>query len=53
MEENSFLVEKQDCISQSTVEVEYVVATNNCNQVMWVKKMLKDIRIEFEQPVII
>ena len=49
----SWMSKKQDCISQSIAEVEYVVATNNCNQVIWMKKMLKDISIEFEELVII
>ena len=49
----SWLRKKQDCIAQSTTEEEYVAATNNCNQVMWMKQMLKDIRIKFEEPVII
>ena len=31
----SWLSKKQDCISQSTVEVEYVAVANNYNQVMW------------------
>ena len=26
---------------------------NNCNQVMWMMKMLRDIIIEFEEPVFI
>jgi len=33
----SWLSKKQDCTSQSIAEVEYVVATNNCNQVIWMK----------------
>ena len=49
----SWLSKKQDCISQSTAEVEYVVATNNCNQIMWMKQMLKDIGIEFSESIII
>ena len=43
----SWLIKKQDCISQSAIEVEYVVVANNYNQVMWMKQMLKDIVIEF------
>ena len=49
----SWLSKKQDCISQSTTEAEYVVTTNNCNQVIWLKQMLKDIGTMFEKPVII
>ena len=35
------------------MEAEYVVATNHCNQVAWMKQMLKDIRIEISVPVVI
>ena len=49
----SSLSKKQVCISKSIVEAEYVAVANNCNQVMWMKKMLKDIRIEIEEIVII
>jgi hypothetical protein len=49
----SWIRKKDDFISQSTTKTEYVVETNNCNQVMWIIKMLKDIRIEFAKPVII
>ena len=49
----SWLRKKQDCISQSTTKSEYVVATNNYNQVMWMKQILKDIGIVFEEPIII
>ena len=33
----SWLSKKQNCISQSTAEVEYVAAANNCNQIIWMK----------------
>ena len=49
----SWLNKKQDCISQSTTEAEYVVAKNNYNQAIWMKYMLKDIGISFEEPIII
>lgn len=49
----SWLTKKQYCISQSTTEEEYVAATNNCNQVAWMKQILKDIRIEFNKPIFI
>ena len=49
----SWLGKKQDCISQSTTKAEYVAATNNYNQVIWMKKMLKDIGIKFIEPIII
>ena len=34
---------KQETTSQSTVEAEYIVAASAVNQVMWLKKMMKDI----------
>ena len=33
----SWLRKKQECTSQSTLEAVYVVTTNNCNQVIWMK----------------
>lgn len=49
----SWLSKKQNCTSQSTAEVEYVAAANNCNQIIWMKQMLKDIGIKFDEPVVI
>ena len=49
----SWLSKKQDCTSQSTIEAEYVAAANNCNQVILMKQMLKDIRIEIIEPIVI
>ena len=37
----------------STTKAEYVVVANKCNQVMWLKQMLKDIGITFEEPIVI
>lgn len=48
----SWINKKLDCISQSTIEAKYVEATNNSNQIIWMKKMLKDIEIEFTEPII-
>ena len=49
----SWLKKKQDCISQSIAKAKYVATKNKFNQVMWMKKMLKDIWINFEEPIII
>ena len=49
----SWLSKKQDCMSRSTLEAEYVVAAKNYNQAVWMKQMLKDIRIEFGEPIVI
>ena len=49
----SWLSKIQDYISQSTAKAEYVAPTNNCNQIMWMKQMLKDTGIEFLGPVVI
>lgn len=46
-------VKKQSCISLSTAEVEYVVAATNCTQVLWMKKMLKGIKVNYSEPVVI
>ena len=41
----SWLRKKKDFTSQSIVEAKYVAAINNYNQDVWMKQMLKDIRI--------
>ena len=42
---------KQTCTSQSIVEVEYVVATINCTNIVWLKHLLKGMKEEVTKPV--
>jgi hypothetical protein len=49
----SWLSKKQNNVSLSTAESEYVAAAINCTQVLWMKQMLKDFGITFEEPVVI
>ena len=35
----------------STAEAEYIVATTCCTQVLWMKQTLKDIQVEYDEPV--
>lgn len=49
----SWISKKKSCISLSIVEVEYVVVVTNYNQILWMKQMLKDIRIDYDEPVFI
>lgn len=49
----SWLSKKKDCIAQSTAEFEYVTATINYTQIVWMKQMLKDIGITFVELVVI
>jgi hypothetical protein len=49
----SWLSKKQDSVSLSTAKLEYVAATINCTQVIWMKQMLKDIGVIFDEPVVI
>ena len=44
---------KQNYISQSTTEVEYVVAIMNCSNVVWLKKLLKGMKEDITKPMII
>ena len=44
---------KQNCTSQSTVEVEYVVATVNCTNIVWIKQLLKRMKEEIIEPMIL
>lgn len=36
-------------MSLSTVEVEYIVATSCCTQILWMKQTLKDIGVMFDK----
>jgi len=49
----SWLSKKQDSISLSTAEEEYIAATCCCTQVLWMKHTLKDIRVVYEDLVTI
>lgn len=49
----SWLSKKRDCIAQSTVESKYVAIANNYTQVIWMKHMLKDIGVTFEELIVI
>ena len=44
---------KQSCTSQSTVEVEYVVAAINCTKIVWIKHLLKGMKEEVIEPMIL
>ena len=41
-----WLSKKQNSISLSIVEAEYIVARSYCTQLLWAKQMLKDYKIE-------
>jgi hypothetical protein len=47
----SWLRKKQTSISLSTTEAEYIAATTCCTQVLWMKQTLKDIKVEYDQPI--
>ena len=54
----SFLFRKQTskkkiCISQSIAEAEYVAATVNCSNVVWLKQLLKGKKEDITELVII
>ena len=42
---------KQNCTSQSTIEVEYVAAIVNCTNIVWIKQLLKGMKEEITEPV--
>ena len=49
----SWTSKKKNCISQSSAEVEYVVATANCTNVVWIKQLLKGMKEEIIEPMFI
>ncbi|KAK6146446.1 hypothetical protein DH2020_020315 [Rehmannia glutinosa] len=42
----SWFSKKQNCVSLSTTEVEYIAAGSYCAQVLWVRQQLRDYEIE-------
>lgn len=49
----SWTSKKQDAISLSTTKFEYIVAASNYTQVIWMKQMMKDIRVVYNEPTVI
>ena len=49
----SWTSKKQNCFSQSTTEAEYVAATVNCSNVVWLKQLLKGMKEDITEPMII
>ena len=49
----TWISKKQNCISQSTVEVEYVAAAVNCTNVVWIKQLLKGMKEEIIEPMVL
>ena len=47
----SWIRKKQSSVSLYTTEVEYIAATTCCTQVLWMKKTLKDIHVEYNEPI--
>ena len=45
----SWLNKKQDSVSLSTVEAEYIAATSCYTQVLWMKQTLKDIKVLYDE----
>ena len=49
----SWTSKKKNYISQSTTEVKYVATTVNCSNVVWLKKLLKGMKEDIIEPIII
>jgi len=49
----SWTSKKKIFISQSIVEVEYVATTINCSNIVWIKQMLKGMKEEITELVVI
>jgi hypothetical protein len=47
----SWLRKKQSSVSESIVEAEYIAATTCCTQFLWMKQTLKDIQVEYDEPI--
>ena len=49
----SWTSKKQNCISQSIEEVEYVVVAFNCSNIVWFKQLLEGMKVEIKAPIVI
>jgi hypothetical protein len=47
----SWLSKKQSSIYLSTTKAEYIATTTCCTQVLWTKKTLIDIQVEYDEPI--
>lgn len=47
----SWLSKTRALISLSTVEVEYATTISCCTQVLWMKQILKNVKVEFDNPI--
>ncbi|KAJ9557314.1 hypothetical protein OSB04_011928 [Centaurea solstitialis] len=45
----SWASKKQNCVSLSTAEVEYVVAASCCSQIIWMRTQLRDYGFKFDK----
>ena len=49
----SWISKKQTSIFLSTTKAEYIAATKCCKHVEWMKQTLQDIKVVFEDPIVI
>lgn len=49
----SWHIKKQESVSLSTTEAEYIVAATCFSQVLWMKKTLKGIQVDITDPILI
>ena len=49
----SWLSKKQSSISLSTAEVKYIASASCCTQVIWMKQILEDLLVNYEEPIVI
>ena len=49
----SWLSKKQSSVSLSTTEAEYIAVVACCTQVLWMKQTLQDIKVKYDDPILI
>jgi hypothetical protein len=47
----SWISKKQSSISLATTKVEYIPTTSCCTQVLWMKQTMKNIQVEYDEPI--
>jgi hypothetical protein len=47
----SWIRKKQSSVSLSTTKAEYIAAATYCTQVLWMKQIMIDIQVEYDEPI--
>lgn len=47
----SWRCRRQDCVTQSSTEAEFIALAEACNEAIWIKRILEDFEVKFNSPI--